>query len=159
MDDKYLKNITFKRGRIKNLDDVISSFDEPSYQDDILLIKDEEILSFNSNSGNITFKNGNESETKIIDELKDSGFIKFLSQELNEKEIPLSIAIMSLQEKSTHSASVFFKNENNQNEDTSLMSFVSNLVKNQDTKRAERLEKHRHSLKSKSAKKTKRIKP
>ena len=159
MDNKFLKNITFKKGSIKNLDDVVSSFDIPIYQDDVLCIRDEEVLSFNSNSGHITFKNGKESEDKIIDELKNSGFIQHLCKELNEEEIPLSIAIMSLQEKNIHSASIFFKKENNENEDTSLVSFVSNLVKSQEQKRSERLEEHRHSLKSKSAKKTKKIKP
>ncbi len=155
MNEEMYKNFSKKNGTLNNLNDAIDAFDVLTFNADTLILNNEEIATVNNVTFAVDFFS-EEASIKFQEEIKNSGLLKHIRNELNIEDVPLNIAAVVAKDKSINSVKTHYENQNN--EQNGLLSFVNNLLKSKEEKQSEKLENHRSKLKEKEISKSKKLK-
>jgi hypothetical protein len=101
MKKEYLQNFKVKRGGIENIDDMLDSFDLPKFSPNILILNDEEVCTVDPETFKVKFFN-EDVRQKFRDEVTSSGFVRFLKNEFEQKNMTENVVAVAAIDESLH---------------------------------------------------------
>lgn len=151
MKKEYLQNFKVKRGGIENIDDMIDSFDLPKFSPNILILNDEEVCTVDPETFKVKFFN-EDVRQKFRDEVTSSGFVRFLKNEFEQKNMTENVVAVAAIDESLHFVKQYY--DSKQDKKRTLGSLIENFLKTEDSKQYEKLIAYRNKLKDKEIEKS-----